>query len=64
MPEKKTPAAHDADDFIDVRGAGKMLYVKDPTIRSWLTRGKLKRYKAGGRTLLRRSEVLALVREA
>jgi excisionase family DNA binding protein len=64
MPDKKTPLVSDAGDLIDVPGAAEMLFVKRPTIRNWITRGKLKRYKVGGRTLLRRSELLALVREA
>jgi excisionase family DNA binding protein len=64
MPEKKTPVVHDADDLIDIRGASRMLFVKDPTIRSWLTRGKLRRFKAGGRTLVRKSDLLLLIKEA
>lgn len=64
MPDKKTPPVSDAGDFIDVSGAAEMVFVKRPTIRNWLTRGKLTRYKIGGRTLVRRSELLALVKEA
>ncbi len=64
MSDKQTPVVSDAADLIDIGGAAEMLFVKRPTIRNWITRGKLKRYKVGGRTLVRRSELLALVREA
>ena len=51
-------------EVTDVETAGKMICVSGKTIRNWLSRGKLKRYKAGRRTLVKISEVMGLVREA
>jgi len=47
----------------DLLRAAKLIFVKPKTICNWLSLGKLKRYKAGRRTLLRKSEVVAMVRE-
>jgi len=52
------------EDLIDIEGGAKLIFVSKKTICNWLSLGRLKRYKAGRRTLVRRSEVLALVREA
>jgi hypothetical protein len=51
-------------DLIDVEGGARLIFVKRKTIDNWLSLGRLKRYKAGRRTLVRKSEILALVREA
>jgi len=57
------PAKVPAEDLIDIPGGAKLIFVSGKTIRNWLSLGKLKKYKAGRRTLVRKSEVLALVRE-
>ena len=51
------------DDLVDISGGAKLIFVSPKTICNWLSLGKLKRYKAGRRTLVRKSEVIALVRE-
>ena len=51
------------EDLIDIPGGAKLIFVSPKTINNWLSLGKLKRYKAGRRTLVRKSEVVALVRE-
>jgi hypothetical protein len=59
---KKT-APVPVEDLIDIVGGAKLIYVSPKTICNWLSLGRLKRYKAGRRTLVRKSEVIALVRE-
>ena len=59
---KTTPVPQ--EDLIDIPGGAKLIFVTPKTISNWLWLGKLKRYKAGRRTLVRKSEILALVREA
>jgi excisionase family DNA binding protein len=51
------------EDLIDIVGGAKLIFVSPKTICNWLSAGKLRRYKVGRRTLLRKSEVIALVRE-
>jgi hypothetical protein len=51
------------EDLIDIEGGAKLVFVKPKTICNWLSLKKLKRYKVGRRTLVSKSEVLALVRE-
>ena len=53
-----------ANDLIDVRGAAQMISVSPKTIMNWLAQGRLTRLKAGGRTLVRKSEVLSQVKVA
>ncbi len=59
-----TQAAASAGDFVTVMESAALLKLSEITVRRMLTLNKLKRYKAGSRTLLRRSEVLSLIREA
>lgn len=60
----KKPERFAPGDVLDIESAGKLICVSGKTIRNWLSRGKLRRYKAGRRTLVRVSEVMALVRQA
>jgi hypothetical protein len=53
----------DGDRFITVKDACDLSCLSEPTIRRKLTRGDLRRFKAGGKTLLLYSDVLGLVRE-
>jgi hypothetical protein len=58
------PAARvSQEDLIDIAGGAKLIFVSPKTISNWLSLGRLKRYKAGRRTLVRKSEILGLVRE-
>ena len=50
--------------FVSVQEAAELLRVSVVSIRRYLGQGKLKRFKVGSRTLLRHSDVMALVREA
>jgi excisionase family DNA binding protein len=50
--------------FLSVSQAAELLTVSKVSIRRYLGMGKLKKFKVGARTLIRRDDVLALVREA
>jgi len=62
----KTPETEpDSTDFVTVREASALIKLSEISVRRFLTQKKLTRFKVGcGRTLLKRSEVLALVRQA
>jgi excisionase family DNA binding protein len=62
--QEKKPGPFAPGEVTDIETAGKMICVSGKTIRNWLSRGKLRRYKAGRRTLVKISEVMGLVREA
>jgi len=51
-------------EYISVREAAQLLRLSEISIRRFLTQKKLRRFKAQSRTLLRRAEVLGMVREA
>lgn len=63
MPEKQVAVQEDAE-FVTVAEAVRLTRSSEPTIRRKLTEGELRRYKFGGRTLIKRSELLGLIREA
>jgi hypothetical protein len=50
--------------MINVKEAAAVLKLSEISIRRYLTQKKLKRYKAFGRTLLKESEVRALIKRA
>jgi len=52
------------DRYIHVDEAMAITTLAEVTIRRYLAEGKLRRFKAGRRTLLKLSEVLSLIREA
>jgi excisionase family DNA binding protein len=61
------PAAavkNDPDAMVNVREAAALVRLSEVSIRRYLTQKKLRRYKIGGRTLVRKSEVLGLIKEA
>lgn len=62
MPKEATKAGQ--QQFLSVQEAADLLRVSVVSIRRYLGQGKLKRYKVGARTLVRHSDVMALVREA
>jgi excisionase family DNA binding protein len=49
--------------FLSVREAGDLLRIAKQSIHRYIRLGKLKKFKVGSRTLIRRDDVLALVRE-
>jgi excisionase family DNA binding protein len=50
--------------FVGVSAAAQLLQVSEATIRRFLTQRKLRRYKCGARTLVKREDLLGLVKEA
>jgi len=60
----KDVAAKDLPEYVGLPRGAEMVDLSVPTLRRWLTQKKLKRYKAGGHTLLKTSELLGLVKEA
>jgi excisionase family DNA binding protein len=50
-------------DHINVKEAAELVRVSEDTIRHYLVKRKLRRFKFGGRTLLSRAEVLGLIKE-
>ena len=61
---KTKPATLDDPEFTSVAGAAQLMTVSKETIRKMLTRKVLRRYKFGGRTLIRVAQLRSLVREA
>ncbi len=49
-------------EFATVKEGGRIARRSDWTIRAWLTKGVLKRYKVGRGTLIRVDELLALIK--
>ena len=58
-----TISLHEGAAFISVKAAAELLSVSQVSIRRYLGQGQLKRFKFGSRTLLRRDDVMGLVRE-
>ncbi len=52
---------HSNSDFLTVDEAANLVGLSHRTIRRWLEIGKLTRYKALSRTVVSRSELLALL---
>ncbi len=57
-------SSFDPEKFIDVRTAARLVFVSEVTIRRWLTQGRVRRFKVGGRTLLKIGDVFRMVRPA
>jgi len=49
-------------DLLTTKEAAELLRVSPWTISAWLSQGKLRRIKAGGRTLIARADLEALLR--
>jgi len=67
MPKTKISAGvtqASPGDFLTCKETAELLKVHEISIRRLLTQKKLKRYKFGARTLIRKSEALALIRVA
>jgi excisionase family DNA binding protein len=65
MPETAKGAAPTSEgDFLTCKETAELLRLSEISVRRMLTQMKLKRYKVGARTLIRKSEALALIHEA
>ena len=58
------PASLNDPEYTSVAGAAALMTVSEETIRKMLTRKHLRRYKFGGRTLVKVAELRAKVKEA
>ena len=57
----KQAVAWDAEpEFVSVPAAARILDVSESCIRNFFSRGRLKRFKVGARSVARRSDVIAL----
>jgi excisionase family DNA binding protein len=54
----------DLERYLSVDETAKFLTISQATVRFYLTKGKLKRYKLGSRTLIRLRDAEGLIREA
>ena len=60
-PRRDAPPT--AEEFLTVREGAALLKLSEASIRRYLTLKKLRRFKVGSRTLLKRGDVLGLVHE-
>ena len=51
-----------AENFLTVDDAAQLVCLSHWTVRSWLHKGLLTRYKSGSRTVVNRSELLELLK--
>ena len=51
-------------DLLTTKEAAELLRVSHWTVSAWLSQGKLKRTKAGGRTLIARADLEAFLQES
>ncbi len=58
-----TAAASEADRYVDVKEAARLQLRSEISVRRDLTKGRLRRFKCGARTLLLLSDVLGQIRE-
>ena len=49
-------------DLVNTREAAELLRVSPWTVSAWLSQGKLRRVKAGGRTLIAKADLEAFLR--
>jgi excisionase family DNA binding protein len=59
-----TPKVHENLVFLTVEEAADFLRISRVSIYRWIAQGRLKKFKVGSRTLLRRDDVHALISEA
>jgi len=64
ISEHRPAGSYPGDKYINVKEAAALLRLSEISIRRLLWKKKLTRYKAGGRTLLRQSQVMGLIHEA
>jgi excisionase family DNA binding protein len=51
-------------DLVTTKEAAELLRVSPWTVSAWLSQGKLRRVKAGGRTLIAKADLEAFVRRS
>lgn len=51
-------------EYLSCKEAAELVRLSEISVRRMLTRGTLKRYKLGARTLVSRSELMSLIRVA
>ncbi len=49
------------DDLVNTKEAAELLRVSPWTVSAWLSQGKLRRVKAGGRTLIAKADLEAFL---
>jgi hypothetical protein len=54
----------DLPQFVGLEKGADLVDVSVPTLRRWLTQKRLRRFKVGGHTVLKTTELLGLVKEA
>ena len=59
--KQKTVEKLEVSPYVTVPEAARLLFLSTPTIRRLLTERRLSRYKAAGRTLLLRAEVMNFI---
>jgi len=64
VKSKRANDQRQAAEFITVPEAAEILRMSEISIRRFLTKNILIRYKAGNRTLLRRDDVLGMIKRA
>ena len=50
--------------FLTVQDSAALLHLSPVSIYRWIAQGRLKKYKVGARTLLKKNDVLGLICEA
>jgi excisionase family DNA binding protein len=63
MPASAAVRNNADNDFVSVKSAAERITVSEPTIRRFLTQKRLRRFKAGRRTLIKLSDLMGLVKE-
>jgi hypothetical protein len=62
MATKTKPEPIDLEDMTDIRTGAGSIFVSPKTVCNWLTQGKLSRFKVGGKTLISKKELRALIK--
>jgi len=57
------PDGLDEHDFLTITEAARLTRHSDDSVRRWVKQGRLAAYRIGTKLLLRRGDVLALIRE-
>jgi helix-turn-helix protein len=63
MEVANTMAGSIPGGFVTVTAGAKIVKLAEPTIRRYLTTKKLRRYKIGGRTLIKVADLLGMIKE-
>jgi excisionase family DNA binding protein len=58
------PTIRETVTFVTVQEAAAFLHLSQVSIYRWIAQGKIKKFKVGSRTLLKKNDVLGLICEA